>query len=305
MLPAATIERVAVIEIEGLEKRFGDVVAVADVTVSIDESEAFGYLGPNGAGKTTTIRCLLGLITPTAGTLRVFGKDVAHDLAGILADIGYLPGEFGLEESMTGREVLDYLGKLHPRAPTLRNDLCERFHLSDADLGREVRFYSRGMKQKIGIVQAFQHDPALVILDEPTEGLDPVMKGRFVHLLREYRARGRTIFMSSHILSEVEAATDRVGIVKQGRLVRIGNADDFSGERVRHCSLTLKEPGSSRLLDLPGISDVVEHDGLHYRFEYRGDMEPLMKRLARAKVLEFIAEPESLAEAFFEVYGES
>jgi ABC-2 type transport system ATP-binding protein len=294
-----------VIQIDALGKRFGDLTAVADVSLSVAEGEAFGYLGPNGAGKTTTIRCMLGLISPSAGSIRILGHDVRTELPAVLAEVGYLPGEFGLWNSMTGREVLDYLGRLHPRAPAKRADLCDRFGLGGTDLDREVRFYSRGMKQKIGIVQAFQHDPTLIILDEPTEGLDPVMKDRFVHLLREQTSDGRTIFMSSHILSEVETATDRVGIVKEGRLVRVGNADDFSGERVRHCSLTLKEPSSSRLLNLPGVSDLAVRDDLHYRFEYRGDMEPLIKRLARAKVLEFIAEPESLAEAFFEVYQES
>jgi ABC-2 type transport system ATP-binding protein len=294
----------AVIEIDGLRKSYGDIAAVSDVSLTVDTGESFGYLGPNGAGKTTTIRCLLGFITPSAGTMRVLGKDVRHDLMQILDDVGYLPGEFGLWPAMTGREVLDYLGELHPHSPHRRDELLERFELSQADLDRQVRHYSRGMRQKIGLIQAFQHEPVLVILDEPTEGLDPLMQDRFIGLLREHKARGGTVFMSSHILSEVELATDRVGVVKRGRLVRIGAARDLTGERVRHCTLTLKTPMPEGLLDLPGVSQLADLTNTHVRFEYRGDMEPLMRALGDAAVLEFLAEPESLTEAFFDIYGE-
>lgn len=292
-----------VIEIEGLRKRFGEVEAVVDVTLSVGAAEAFGYLGPNGAGKTTTIRCLLGFIRPTAGRVRIFGKDIASHLTEILNDVGYLPGEFGLWPAMTGQEVLDYLGALHPASPSQQSALCDRFELAQADLDRQVRFYSRGMRQKIGLVQAFQHAPSLVILDEPSEGLDPVMQDRFVSLLRDHKASGGTTFMSSHILSEVERATDHVGVVKAGRLVKTGAARDLTGERMRHCTLTLKDDAPDGLLDLPGVANVVSRNGTLFRFEYRGDMEPLLRRLGSARVLEFLAEPESLADAFFDVYG--
>ena len=292
----------AAIQIEGLVKRFGDVEAVREVSLSVAEGEAFGYLGPNGSGKTTTIRCLLGLVTPTGGRLRVLGLDVASSLPNILADIGYLPGEFGLWPSMTGAEVLDYLGDLHPRPPERRADLCERFDLSPADLGRQVRFYSRGMRQKIGIVQAFQHRPRLVVLDEPTEGLDPVMKDRFVALLGEHRSEGGTTFLSSHILSEVELATDRVGVLREGELVRVGPTRDLKGERVRHCTLTLRKPDAVEL-DLPGV-DRLRQEGARILFDYRGEMGPLIRRLAELDVVELLAEPESLTDAFFDVYGD-
>ena len=292
----------AAIEIEALVKRFGDVEAVRGITLSVDEGEAFGYLGPNGSGKTTTIRCLLGLVTPTGGRLRVRGRDVAASLPEILADVGYLPGEFGLWPSMTGAEVLGYLGDLHPRPPARRAELCERFDLSAADLGRQVRFYSRGMRQKIGIVQAFQHRPRLVVLDEPTEGLDPVMKDRFVALLGEHRDEGGTSFLSSHILSEVELATDRVGVLREGELVRVGPTRDLKGERVRHCTLTLRDPGAVEL-DLPGV-DGLRQEGARILFDYRGEMGPLIRRLAELDVVELLAEPESLTDAFFDVYGD-
>ncbi len=294
----------SIIEISNLKKNYGSVAAVSDVSLTVEQGEAFGYLGPNGAGKTTTIRCLLGFITPSAGELRVFGKDVRTDLIAILDNIGYLPGEFGLWPAMTGRDVLDYLGALHPHSPTMREQLRDRFELSNADLDRQVRHYSRGMRQKIGLIQAFQHEPELVVLDEPTEGLDPLMQDRFVGLTREHKARGGTVFMSSHILSEVELATDRVGVVKKGRLVQVGSAKDLTGERVRHCTLTLSGQPPADLLELEGVTHLVRTGELHMRFEFRGDMGPLIRSLARAEVLEFLAEPESLADAFFDIYGE-
>ena len=292
------------VEIEGLVKRYGRTPAVDGVSLTVDEGTSFGYLGPNGAGKTTTLRCALGLIRPTAGVIRIFGLDVTRRLGDVLADVGYLPGEFGLWPSMTGGECLDYLGSLHRRPALDRRALCDRFTLAEADLHRQVREYSRGMRQKIGIVQAFQHAPPLVILDEPTEGLDPVMKEEFVSLLADHRAKGGTVFLSSHILSEVEEATDRVGVLKAGRLIKEGPTADLSGERVRHCTLLLKEPVRDiRLSRVPGVSDVVRVDST-IRFDFRGDMQPLLRAVARMPVREFLSEPERLSETFFEVFAE-
>ena len=291
------------IEIRALSKRYGRVEAVRDVSLRVAEGETYGYLGPNGSGKTTTIRCLLGLLRPTKGSMRVLGRDVAGDLGSILERVGHIPGEFGLWPQMTGRECIDYLGSLHPRPPTRLKDLCDRFELAKADLDKEVRFYSRGMRQKIAIVQAFQHEPELVILDEPTEGLDPVMKDRFMALLREHRAAGGTNFLSSHILSEVEDCADRVAVLRDGRLVKEAPTEQLAASRVRHCTVTLRDPASDNsTLELPGVSQV-RGDGRIVHFDYRGDMQPLLDRLAKLGVEDFLAEPASLREAFFEVYG--
>ncbi|HYU84481.1 MAG TPA: ABC transporter ATP-binding protein [Kribbellaceae bacterium] len=292
------------IEVDGLVKWYRRKLAVDDVSLSVAEGEAFGYVGPNGAGKTTTIRCMLGLIRPTAGVIRILGHDVATDLDAVLAEVGHLPGEFGIWPQMTGAECLDYLGALQQRPPVRRRELCDRLELSRAELRRQVRLYSRGMKQKIGIIQAFQHEPRALVLDEPTEGLDPVMKDRFVGLLAEHRQAGGTIFLSSHILSEVEETTERVAVLKAGRIVRTGATADLTGERVRHCTLVLKQPpADAAALDIEGVSDL-ESDGLVHRFEFRGDMEPLMRRLGTFAVQEFLSEPEHLAETFFEIYGD-
>ncbi|MFI7061756.1 ABC transporter ATP-binding protein [Kribbella sp. NPDC050124] len=295
--------RTAAVEIAGLVKRYGGMPAVEGVSLSIADGEAFGYVGPNGAGKTTTIRCMLGLVKPTAGTIRILGHDVATDLKAVLADVGHLPGEFGLWPQLTGADCLDYLGALQRRPPVRRQELCDRLELSQAELRRQVRLYSRGMKQKIGLIQAFQHEPRVLVLDEPTEGLDPVMKERFAGLLAEHRRAGGTVFLSSHILSEVEQTTERVAVLKAGRIVRTGATADLTGERVRRCTLVLKQPLAAGSLDLEGVSELVS-DGLLHRFEYRGDMEPLMRRLGALSVEEFVCEPEHLAESFFEIYGD-
>ena len=296
---------VPAIEIDGLVKRYRHKLAVDGVSLSVGEGEAFGYVGPNGAGKTTTIRCMLGLIRPTAGVIRILGRDVATDLDAVLAQVGHLPGEFGLWPLMSGGECLDYLGALQGRRPGRRRELCDRFELSEADLRRQVRLYSRGMRQKIGIVQAFQHEPRVLVLDEPTEGLDPVMKERFVELLAEHQDAGGTTFLSSHILSEVEQTTESVAVIKAGCVVRTGATAGLTGERVRHCTLVLKEPPADpAVLNLEGVSGLVS-DGLIQRFEFRGDMEALMRRIGGLAVAEFLSEPEHLAETFFEIYRDA
>lgn len=291
------------VEVRDLVKRYGRTLAVDGVSLTVRPGETFGYLGPNGSGKTTTIRCVLGLVAPTAGSIRLLGRAVPSELPLALPEVGYLPGEFTLWPQMTGRECLDYLGSLHPRPPVVRAELCERFDLSPADLDRQVRFYSRGMKQKIGLVQAFQHRPRLAILDEPTEGLDPVMKERFMDLLAEHREAGGTTFLSSHILAEVEQAADRVAVLREGRVVKVAATAELSEDRVRHCVVVLKEPLASRaLLAVPGVS-ALQGDGTRFTFDFRGDMEPLVVRLAALGVQELLSERESLTEAFFEIYG--
>jgi beta-exotoxin I transport system ATP-binding protein len=296
------VSAAAAVEIEGLVKHYGDKVAVDGIELRVADGDTFGYLGPNGAGKTTTIRCMLGLIAPTDGTVRVLGHEVSTELPAALRDIGYLPGEFNLWPQMTGRECLEYLGSLHPSPPSRREELLERFELGDADLDRHVRLYSRGMKQKIGIVQAFQHAPRLAVLDEPTEGLDPLMKERFVELLAEHRKAGGTAFLSSHILSEVEQATNTVGVVRAGRIVRVGPTADLTGDRIRECTLVLKQPlADPSILSVAGVEGLEGQDST-FRFRFRGDMEPLLRILGGLPVQEFLCEPEHLSEAFFEVY---
>ncbi len=211
----------AAISTRALTKHYGSVEALTDLSLDVRQGEIFGFLGPNGAGKSTMIRTLLGFLHPTSGGASVLGMDVATDSVEIRRLTGYLPGGIALYDSLSGEEVLDYLVDLQGREPHRRAELCERLELPASVLKRKVRDYSRGMRQKIGVVQALQHDPELAILDEPTEGLDPLMQHAFYRILDDLRREGRTVFFSSHVLSEVERLCDRVAIIRAGRLMAI------------------------------------------------------------------------------------
>jgi ABC-2 type transport system ATP-binding protein len=226
------------IQLEHLSKRYGRVTALRDLSLEIAPGEVFGFLGLNGAGKTTTIRILLDLVRPTAGRATVFGMDCQARGRDVRSTIGYLPGEPGFYGDTTGEATLDLLGALS--GDTIdrrwRATLLDRLELAAADLRRPLREYSTGMKRKLGLVQAFQADPVLLVLDEPTEGLDPLMQDVFYGLIAEVRARGRTVFMSSHVLPEVERVCDRIGLVRGGELVLVSTVRDIrrlAGRRVR------------------------------------------------------------------------
>lgn len=228
----------AAISIRRLTKRYGRLVAVNHLDLEVQRGEVFGFLGLNGAGKTTTIRILLDLLRPTAGNAAVFGHDCQSDNRKTRSAVGYLPGELGVYSDLTGYELLAFLERIGGRSVSRehRKKLAERFELSDRDLSRRLREYSTGMKRKLGLIQAFQPDPPLLILDEPTEGLDPLMKDAFYELLADARNRGRTVFMSSHVLSEVERVCDRIAILRQGEVVFLSSVKDarkLGARRVR------------------------------------------------------------------------
>src|SRR5216684_4304460 len=216
------------VSIRGLTKRYGKLTAVNKLDLDVAPGEILGFLGLNGAGKTTTIRILLDLLRPNGGTASVFGHDCQADGLQVRAMAGYLPGEMGIYPDMTGVEVLDLLAGLSGGkiANGYRSELQERLELPDSDLRRRLREYSTGMKRKLGIIQAFQADPRLLILDEPTEGLDPLMQESFYGLLAGLRQRGRTVFMSSHVLSEVDRVCDRIAILRNGELVLLSAVDE-------------------------------------------------------------------------------
>src|SRR5437660_7686751 len=221
-----------VIVIDKLEKSYGKIQAVRGISISVERGEIFGFLGPNGAGKTTTIRCMLDVIRPSAGTIRVLGIDAQRDKLALHKHIGYLPGEVRLPGQMTGKQVIDYFSRLQGLEPVLLNDLIARF---DVEVKRPMKSYSKGMRQKIGIVLAFMCDPEVLILDEPTSGLDPLLQKTFHEVLLEEQARGKTIFMSSHIMSDVEKVCQRVAVIRSGELVTIEEVEKLrekAGQRV-------------------------------------------------------------------------
>jgi ABC-2 type transport system ATP-binding protein len=299
------------IETKGLRKTFRSragretkvVEAVVGVDLKVDAGEIFGFLGPNGAGKSTTIRMLLGYLHPTAGEGRVLGLDIVRDSVAIRGRIGYLPGGIALYDSLTGERLLDYLAELSGRPAVRRAELCDRLELSSSTLRRLVRDYSRGMRQKIGIVQALQHEPELAILDEPTEGLDPLMQRAFYHILDTLKVEGKTIFFSSHVLSEVERVCDRVAIIRRGRLVAM---EDIAGLLARHKrNVTMRLHGPPPVLDcVSGVSSVEGREGrLTCRVD--GDIRPFLAAIVGAPIADLTIEPAHLEEAFLEFYEDA
>ncbi len=292
--------------IRGLTKRYGRLTAVKNLTFDVHEGQIFGFLGLNGAGKTTTIRILLDLLRPNAGTASVLGHDCQG--AGLLArsGIGYLPGEAGLYGDMTGREVLDLMGRLQVRgvAPQYRRRLQDRLELSDADLHRRLREYSTGMKRKLCLIQAFQSDPPLLILDEPTEGLDPLMQESFYNLLSEVRSRGRTVFMSSHVLSEVVRVCECIGLIRRGELALLSSVEDLHRMAQRRVRISFSSDVSARPEGLPAEYEVVEFAPRSWHFRVRGALGPLIAALAGLPVVDVDVEEARLEEVLIRYYRE-
>ena len=276
--------------------------ALADLDIAVEEGEIFGFLGPNGAGKSTLIRLLLGYLHATAGQATVLGHDIERESVAIRGRTGYLPGGIAFWDNLTGERLLDELAGLSGRPPVLRDPLIERLELAPEALRRPVRTYSRGMRQKVGIIQALQHDPELAILDEPSEGLDPLMQRAFYDILDERRAAGRTIFFSSHVLSEVERVCDRVAIIRHGRLAAVEDVAGLLARRRR--VVDLRFDGDPPALDtVPGVTDLVVEPG-RLTCRLAGDVGPFLAAIAGTTVHDLTIEPASLEEAFLEYYAE-
>lgn len=260
------------ISIRGLSKRYGSLAAVKALNLEVNEGEILGFLGLNGAGKTTTIRVLLDLLRPNSGSASIFGHDCQASGLRARALTGYLPGELGIFSDLTGRECLDFLAGLSGQSPDkkYRRELQERLEFSDTDLRRQLREYSTGMKRKLGLLQALQSDPPLLILDEPTEGLDPLMQESFYKLLGELTRRGRTVFMSSHVLSEVARVCDRVALLRKGELALLATVDEartLAARRVRvffaeDVMFDLTLPEGIEVVDLKPQEWTLKVDGL-------------------------------------------
>jgi ABC-2 type transport system ATP-binding protein len=289
----------AVLRTDGLTKRYGDVTALDGLTLEVNRGEVLGYLGPNGAGKTTTIRLMLGLIGPTAGRAEIFGMDAASNRIAIHSRTAYVPGESTLWPSLTGAETLHLLARMHGATDIdYRNQLIERFEF---DPSRRVRAYSKGNRQKINLIAALASRTELLILDEPTNGLDPLMEQAFRESVLEAKANGQTVFLSSHILAEVEALCDRVAILRAGRLAEIGTL-----AQMRHLSAVRVEatfPGAPPAIDaVAGVSNVVV-TGRQLTCQVRGPIAPLLGVLSAASPLTMLSREPSLEELFLSHYG--
>jgi ABC-2 type transport system ATP-binding protein len=303
------------IETDGLTKYYGDVLGVEDLSFSVREGEVFGYLGPNGAGKTTTIRTLMGFLSASEGTATVLGADI-HDAAALRearANVGYLPSEPGFNENVTGRRLLEYHGSL--RGDVRSDELLDLF---SPPLDRKVGQYSHGNRQMLAIVMAFMHDPDLLIMDEPTTGLDPLKQEEFLEFVRTEQERGKTFFFSSHILGEVRKVCDRVGIIRDGQLVELEDVESLihrSGKTVRVRIDGRVEASDFALEDAHDLEISVESGGERddestdgeattVAFTYTGTYEPLLRQLLGYDLLDLSIEEAPLEDVFMRFYGE-
>ena len=290
-----------VIKTERLTKAYGSHRGIIDVDLAIEPGEAFGFLGPNGAGKTTTIRTLLDHIRPTSGRAFIFDIETTVDPVAIHRRVGYLPGEFTLYDKLTGRQTIDYFANLRGGVDAgYQKELMDRL---DIDPTRKFREYSKGNKQKIGLIVALQHRPDLLILDEPTSGLDPLVQQTFYEVIRETKAEGRTIFLSSHILSEVEKTCDRVAIIREGRLVKVDRVEALRD--LAHHQVELRFAGDvpvGAFSVLDGVSDVTTDDHV-LRLRIVGSITPLVREAARYELVDFVSREPSLEETFLAQYG--
>ena len=292
----------AVIQIERLTKSYGAHRGITELDLDVAEGEIFGFLGPNGAGKTTTMRVLLDLIRPTTGRAMVFGIETTVDPVAIHRRVGYLPGEFDLYDRLTGAQTITYFGNLRGGVDrTYVDSLIQRL---DLDPGRKFKEYSKGNKQKVGLVVALQHRPDLLILDEPTVGLDPLVQQTFFELVREARADGRTIFLSSHIIDEVDRTCDRVAIIREGRLVQVDRIEAIRRLAFHHVELSFGTPVPTALFsELPGVRDVELH-GNTIRMRVSGPIGAVIAAAAPHGLVDVVSREPNLEDVFLAQYGE-
>ena len=292
----------AVIQTENLTKSYGAHRGIVEVDFAVERGEVFGFLGPNGAGKTTTIRILLDLIRPTGGKAYLFGVESTTDPLAIHRRVGYLPGEFALYDRLTGGQTLEYFANLRGGVDrAYQTSLIQRF---DLDPSRRFREYSKGNKQKVGLVAALQHRPELLLLDEPTSGLDPLVQQTFFEVLREAVGEGRTVFVSSHVLSEVERTCDRVAIIRAGRLVRVDRIDALRDLAAHVVEVRFAGRVPAAVFEqIPGVSNMII-EGRVLRMHVAGPIAPVVQAAARYELEDFISREPSLEETFLAEYGQ-
>lgn len=285
-----------VIEVKNLTKYYGKVKGIENLTFSVKKGEIFGFLGPNGAGKTTTIRTLLGLLIPTNGEAYVFGKNVEEDIVEIRREVGYIPGDLNLYSHLTGQQFLNYFASLRNTDMSLLDDLLEVF---EVPLDRKIKGYSKGMKQKLGILQAFMDDPDMVIMDEPTSSLDPLLQQKFYEFLHEQKKKGKTMFFSSHVLSEVDKICDRVGIIKDGKLIALEDIETLKNKKGKIIKLRIKEKPEA----FKGPKDMKIKDGW-IKFVASDHIDHWIKEVAKYTILDLEISEFSMEDIFIHYYEE-
>lgn len=295
-------DHAAVIETDRLTKRYGRARGIEAISLAVDQGEVFGFLGPNGAGKTTTIRTLLDLLHPTSGGARIFGLDSRRAGRQVRARLGSLLGGFACDPHLTGREFLQFCANARGMSDLGSSSLlAQRF---EADLDRRISDLSRGNRQKLGLIQALFHDPELLILDEPTTGLDPLMQEEFLSVIDEFRAEGGTVFLSSHDLDEVERACDRVAIIRDGQLAAVEGVADLRHRSYRHVCVEFDTPVDQReFVRIPGVSEL-HSERRRLTFRVSGPLDPVVKAAARHTVVDMELTEPTLEEIFLTFYGQ-
>ncbi len=289
-----------ILTIEEFTKSYKDVIAVQDLTLEVERGEIYGFLGPNGAGKTTTIRTILNFVSPTSGNISVFGLDSVRDSIEIKKNIGYLAGDIALFENMKGTDALKYLTRLGKKSDwDYINELTERF---EAITDRKIGSLSKGNKQKIGLIQAFMHKPDLIILDEPTSGLDPLMKQVFYDLILEIKNSGKTVFISSHDLTEVQKICDRAGFIKDGLLVASENIKNSVDINLRRYTVQFLKPPAENILDgVSGVTEIITK-GTQLTFTVRGEVGAALNAISENNPIDLQEEETSLEDLFMKYY---
>lgn len=292
-----------VIEINELEKFYGKFQALKGVSLNVEKGQIFGFLGPNGAGKTTTIRCMLDMIRPQGGSIKVLGFDPQKNPVEVRQRVGYLPGELNLEGNLKVSRALRYFGELRGNQIdwTYMKDLARRLEL---DLDLSIKNLSKGNKQKVGVVQALMHKPDLLIMDEPTSGLDPLMQHEVYRMLRQAREAGATIFFSSHIINEVETLADRVAIIRQGVIIQEAEPKDLETMLMRRIRVQFSQPQTRETLSkISGVSEMIQERADQFSFQVEGEVDEFIKSLAAYQVSDIDVERPSLEEIFLAYYA--
>ena len=291
-----------IIEISQLTKYYGKHRGIEDVTLSIASGEIFGFLGPNGAGKTTTIRLLLHLLKPNAGTITILSKSLSQNYTELLCRVGNLPGDLSLYESMTGHDFLAFMHHLSGNEPVLQKELFEVFELNKTALNMKIRYYSSGMRQKLGLIQAMQESPPLLILDEPTSGLDPLIQQVLYDQLRRFKKEGKTIFFSSHHLPEVEKLCDRVGLIRDGKLIAVEDIHMLKSKMVRRMHIESEETLNPKSFLTDSIKMVKYENNILELQISSGDINQLIAKLAEVKIKNFVFPEPNLEDIFLTYY---
>ncbi len=291
-----------IIETSALTKYYKKHRGIENVNLRIYAGEVFGFLGPNGAGKSTTIRLILNLIQATAGHVKIFGQEVRSGYQRIFKEIGNVPGEFKLYEDLTGKYFLDYMAAANAKAAVLQPELVQAFQLTPQDLMKKIKYYSHGMKQKLAIIQALQCDPQLLIMDEPSEGLDPINKNILYRYIHKFKTSGKTIFFSSHNLAEVEKICDRVGLVREGKLIAEEKISDLKKKMVRKMEITFADDIDPRQFEMAGVK-LSEQQHNHFVFLVSGDINLLLKKITQYPVNNLVFPEPTLEETFLTYYN--